>query len=102
MLCILFKECECLSSLYHTGSLGPSCWWLDLTFALVRWLEMMKTVTQNSVEVAKTSELRGLLDEYGSSDADVLHLEGEIHSGTKPVSCSNHITYFLINSDTHL
>lgn len=50
---------------------------------------MMKTVTKNSVEVAKTSELRGFLDEYGDSDADILFLEGEIHSDTKPVSAIN-------------
>lgn len=47
---------------------------------------MMKTVTKNSVEVAPTSRLRGFVDEYGGSDADVLFLEGEIHSDTKPVS----------------
>lgn len=47
---------------------------------------MLKTVTENSVEVAATSRLRGFLDEYGDSSAEVLFLEGEIHSGTKPVS----------------
>ena len=46
---------------------------------------MTKTVTENSVEVAITSQMRGLVDEYGHSDADVLFIEGEIHSGTKPV-----------------
>ena len=47
---------------------------------------MTKTITKNSVEVAIMSRMRGFLDEYGDSDADILFLEGEIHSDTKPVS----------------
>ncbi|KAF8316114.1 hypothetical protein DL93DRAFT_2056528 [Clavulina sp. PMI_390] len=58
-------------------------WSIVYTFEGV-WLEMMKTVTKNSVEVAPTSHLRGLWDEYGESDADVVFFEGEIHSDTKP------------------
>lgn len=61
---------------------GFVCWGWDW----FRWLEMMKTVTKNSVEVAMSSQLRGFMDEFGSSDADILFLEGEIHSDTKPVS----------------
>jgi hypothetical protein len=47
---------------------------------------MTKTVTKNSVEVAILSQMRGFLDEYGESDEDILFIEGEIHSDTKPVS----------------
>lgn len=53
---------------------------------LGRWMEMMKTVTKNRAEVAITSHLRGLLEEFRGTDADVLFIEGEIHSNTKPVS----------------
>lgn len=62
-----------------------NCPLTDLTL-YTRWLEMTKTVTKNSVEVAITSQMRGFLDEYGDSDADILFLEGEIHSDTKPVN----------------
>lgn len=66
---------------------------------------MLKTVTQASVEVAVTSRLRGFLDEYGDSSADVLFLEGEIHSGTKPVSdivCCVEVVGQRIDIRTHV
>lgn len=49
-----------------------------------RRMEMLKTVTEPITQVAKISELRGLHDQLGSQDEEVLLLEGEIHSNMKP------------------
>lgn len=49
-----------------------------------RRMEMLKTVTESITQVAKISELRGLYDQLGSRDEEVLLLEGEIHSNMKP------------------
>ena len=46
----------------------------------------MKSVVDHMLEVAPRSQLRGLVDDYGEVDEQVLLLEGEIHLDRKPVS----------------
>ena len=52
--------------------------------SLLSWMEMLKAVDQPVAQVAMISQLRGIMDEYDHNTAEVLLLEGEVHSNTKP------------------
>lgn len=52
----------------------------------------MKSVVDHMLEVAPRSQLRGLVDDYGGIEEEVLFLQGEIHLDRKPVSTSTNNT----------
>ena len=49
-------------------------------------MELAKSVVMPIRQVAPRTSLRGLQEDYGHTTADVILLEGEIHSRRKPVS----------------
>src|SRR5262245_56546017 len=55
-------------------------------------MEYVKNVVNPIQQVAPRSSLRGLREDYGHLTADVVLLEGEVHSGRKPVSCGMTLT----------
>ncbi|KAG9125975.1 hypothetical protein FRC07_005383 [Ceratobasidium sp. 392] len=61
--------------------------WTTLhTFRGPHGIEFMKSVVDHMLEVAPRSQLRGLVENYGWVDTEVLLLEGEIHLDRKPGS----------------
>jgi hypothetical protein len=45
----------------------------------------MRTVTRPMQQLGPVSKLRGLVDDFGPIDAEVLLIEGETHEGRKAV-----------------
>lgn len=68
---------------------------LSLSFSL--GMDYVKHVAEPIRQVAPRNVIRGFVDEYGHSMADVLLLAGELHLGRKPVrgSLSNLFAWLL-------
>jgi hypothetical protein len=70
--------------------------------------ELDKTVIRSIKQVAPRSSIRGFKGDYYHVDTDIVLIEGEVHSGRKPVSIQlRHIfalthSYMMININSDL
>ena len=75
---------------------------LSFTVTCSGW-ELEKTIIRPIRQVVPRSSIRGFKDDYYYVDADVILVEGEIHSKRKPVSIAPHFSpsHILLDGQYH-